>query len=62
ARKFAITPLGSGRLRHDRDTAVSGLAEVLADWPTEEVDNLVSALRRLNIGIERATGRFWPRP
>ncbi|WP_326623432.1 MarR family transcriptional regulator [Streptomyces decoyicus] len=61
ARKFRITQKGRDRLNADRDTVVSSLTEVVADWSPERLDNFVADLEQFNHDVERLTGRSWPR-
>lgn len=61
ARKFRITQKGQDRLAADRNAVVTGLAEVVADWPPDRLAAFVADLQRFNTDIERLTGRPWPR-
>jgi len=61
ARKFQITAAGTERLTAERETVITGLATVLHDWPVSRIERLVDDLRQLNVDIEQATGRPWPR-
>ncbi|MGP2436582.1 MarR family winged helix-turn-helix transcriptional regulator [Streptomyces sp. JW3] len=61
ARKFRITDEGRARLRADRDAIVTGLADVLGDWPADRLTRFVADLERFNTDIEQRTGRPWPR-
>ncbi|MEU4653251.1 MarR family transcriptional regulator [Streptomyces sp. NPDC023723] len=61
ARKFRITDEGRARLRADRDAIVTGLADVLGDWPADRLTQFIVDLERFNTDIEQRTGRPWPR-
>ncbi|WP_431945144.1 MarR family winged helix-turn-helix transcriptional regulator [Actinacidiphila sp. bgisy167] len=62
ARKFRITLRGARMLDEERDTIISGLDRVMADWSDEDIAAFASYLRRFNTDIERLAGRPWPRP
>lgn len=34
----------------------------MADWPEEDIATFAACLRRFNTGVERLSGRPWPRP
>jgi DNA-binding MarR family transcriptional regulator len=62
ARKFRITDEGARRLDEQRADIIAGIDDVLADWTADEVAAFAEFLRRFNAGIERRSGRPWPRP
>lgn len=62
ARKLAPTQLGLQRLAADRERSRQSLAEVLRDWPEEDVDQLLRMLMSFNVSIEDLEGQRWPRP
>lgn len=62
ARKFRITAEGVRRLDRLRAAIVAGIDEVVEDWTAEEVAAFAAFLKRFNAGIERRSGRPWPRP
>jgi DNA-binding MarR family transcriptional regulator len=62
ARKFRITEKGERLLAAQREEFVTGLAEVVADWPPERLQRFVADLEQFNTDIERISGRPWPRP
>ncbi|MCO5968374.1 MarR family winged helix-turn-helix transcriptional regulator [Actinoallomurus soli] len=62
ARKFRITDKGEQMLNEERETLVGSLDKIMADWSDEDIAAFVGYLRRFNSGIERLTGRPWPRP
>jgi len=62
ARKFRITAKGAGMLDQERDSIISGLDKVMADWTDEDIAAFTAYLRRFNTDIERLSGRPWPRP
>lgn len=62
ARKFRITTQGARMLDEERDTIISGLDRVMADWSDEDIAAFAAHLRRFNTDIERLAGRPWPRP
>lgn len=61
ARKFRITQHGTDRLADDRMALVTGLTQVVDDWPPERLANFVADLQRFNTDVERLAGRPWPR-
>jgi DNA-binding MarR family transcriptional regulator len=62
ARKFRITAEGERRLEQERGAIVGRMEEVMADWDPEDVATFAGYLQRFNTGIERVSGRPWPRP
>src|ERR1700754_2745199 len=62
ARKFRITAEGERRLEQERGASVRRMEEVMADWDPEDVATFARYLQRFNTGIERVSGRPWPRP
>ncbi|MFB4299154.1 MarR family winged helix-turn-helix transcriptional regulator [Actinomadura sp. NTSP31] len=62
ARKFRITAKGARLLDQERDSIISGLDKVMADWTDEDIAAFTAYLRRFNTDIERLSGRTWPRP
>ncbi|AGI92014.1 MULTISPECIES: MarR family winged helix-turn-helix transcriptional regulator [Streptomyces] len=62
ARKFRMTEAGMEALREEREGVVASLDRVMADWPEEDIAAFAAYLRRFNAGIERLSGRPWPRP
>lgn len=62
ARKYRITDEGSKRLVRYRELIVTGLEDILADWPRERLRRFIEDLKQFNTDIERHTGRPWPRP
>ncbi|KPC92543.1 transcriptional regulator [Streptomyces sp. NRRL F-6602] len=62
ARKFRMTEAGVEALREEREGVVASLDRVMADWPEEDIAAFAAYLRRFNAGIERLSGRPWPRP
>ncbi|MBL7488349.1 MarR family transcriptional regulator [Frankia sp. AgB1.9] len=62
ARKFRITAEGARRLDRQRADIVAGIDQVVEDWTAEEVAAFAAFLKRFNAGIERRSGRPWPRP
>jgi len=61
ARKFRITAEGRKRLSAHRNAVVAGIAEVIAEWPSERLENFIADLRQFNTDVERLSGRPWPR-
>ncbi|WP_051218246.1 MarR family winged helix-turn-helix transcriptional regulator [Nocardioides insulae] len=61
ARKFEVTEQGHAHLDGDRQLKLAGLAEVLSDWSSADVELLAEMLHRFNAAIERRDGRPWPR-
>ena len=61
ARKLRITPEGERRMHAYRAWVVTGLADLLADWPERDVAAFGGYLARFNEAIERKEGRPWPR-
>lgn len=61
ARKFRITKKGTERLTAERGRLATGIAKVLADWPSERLERFVADLRQFNTDVERLSGRPWPR-
>ncbi|MEV0380685.1 MarR family transcriptional regulator [Nonomuraea sp. NPDC050643] len=61
ARKFRITRKGAERLTAERDRLATGIAKVLADWPSERLERFIADLRQFNTDVERHSGRPWPR-
>ncbi|MEV5704075.1 MarR family transcriptional regulator [Actinoallomurus sp. NPDC052274] len=62
ARKFRITDKGEQMLNEERESLVGGLDKVMSDWSDEDIAAFAAYLRRFNTGIERLSGRPWPRP
>lgn len=62
ARKFELTDHGVELLDHDRTIKRTGLRQILADWPADDVVALASLLHRFNSAVEEREGRPWPRP
>jgi DNA-binding MarR family transcriptional regulator len=62
ARKYRITDKGLARLTEQREVFVTGVADVIADWPPERRQRFIADLRQFNTDIERISGRAWPRP
>lgn len=62
ARKFELTERGRELLDHDRTIKRTGLREILADWPADDIVALATLLHRFNSAIEDREGRPWPRP
>ncbi|MDL4770794.1 MULTISPECIES: MarR family winged helix-turn-helix transcriptional regulator [Thermomonosporaceae] len=62
ARKFRITDKGARMLDDERESVISGLGKVMADWSDDDIAAFASYLRRFNTDIERLAGRPWPRP
>lgn len=62
ARKFVLTDEGLSALKEEQQASRTALAAVVHDWSTEDQETLSSLLRRLNQGIEKRSGRTWPRP
>ncbi|MFC4119017.1 MarR family winged helix-turn-helix transcriptional regulator [Nonomuraea zeae] len=61
ARKFRITRKGAERLAAERGRLTTGVAKVLADWPSERLERFVADLEQFNMDVERLSGRIWPR-
>ncbi|MER5550185.1 MarR family transcriptional regulator [Streptomyces sp. NPDC002793] len=62
ARKFRITDRGAGLLDQERERVVRALDRVMHDWAEEDIAAFAAHLQRFNCGIERLSGRPWPRP
>ncbi|MFS0691544.1 MarR family winged helix-turn-helix transcriptional regulator [Streptomyces nitrosporeus] len=62
ARKFRITEEGSRLLDEERERTAETLERVMAEWPEQDVAAFAGYLKRFNAGIERLSGRPWPRP
>ncbi|MEW1722530.1 MarR family transcriptional regulator [Streptomyces sp. NPDC093109] len=62
ARKFGITEEGTRRLAEEREGIVDSLKRIMDGWSDEDMISFTVFLRRFNHGIERLTGRPWPRP
>ncbi|MFI1093605.1 MarR family winged helix-turn-helix transcriptional regulator [Streptomyces sp. NPDC020917] len=61
ARKLRITPEGERRMRAYRAWVVTGLDDLLADWPQRDIAAFSGFLARFNEAIEAKEGRPWPR-
>ncbi|MGW0004008.1 MarR family winged helix-turn-helix transcriptional regulator [Nocardia grenadensis] len=59
-----VRPSEKGLRLFEADLALQrrGVGAVLADWPDEEVEQLVRLLERFNEGVEGLARHPWPRP
>lgn len=62
ARKFRPTDLGEELLNEERTSSQAKFAQLLADWPEEELRTFVELLGKMNKAVETRVGRHWPRP
>ncbi|WP_328387971.1 MarR family winged helix-turn-helix transcriptional regulator [Nocardia sp. NBC_00416] len=62
ARKIRPSEKGLRIFRADLDLQQRGVGAALADWPDDDVDQLVRLMERFNEGIEGIARHPWPRP
>lgn len=62
ARKFRPTDLGKELLNEERTSSQEKYAELLSDWPEEDLRTFVELLKKLNKAVETRVGKHWPRP
>lgn len=62
ARKFHPTDLGNELLNEERTSSQEKYAELLSDWPEEDLRTFVKLLEKLNKAVETRVGKHWPRP
>ena len=62
ARKFRPTNLGEELLNEERTSSQEKFAQLLADWPEEDLRTFVELLEKMNKAVEQRVGRHWPRP
>jgi len=61
-RRFRITDTGMKALTAQRSYAENTLADLVADWPDEDVQTFLDYLQRFNMAIEQRQDQPWPRP
>ena len=61
ARLLRPTHAGLDQLESMRTSNAEGVLRLLSDWPREDLDTLVTLLRRLNVAVEEHEGLHWPR-
>jgi DNA-binding MarR family transcriptional regulator len=62
ARKHRPTAEGARRLHAEFEARAQAMRMATADWTDEEVETLVTLMRRFNEGMESRRGQSWPRP
>lgn len=61
ARKHHATEDGTRRLAAELDARRVSAERVVAGWADEDLDTVVTLLRRFNEGVEEVRGKPWPR-
>jgi len=62
ARKIQPSEKGIRLIEADLELQRSGVANMLADWPDDEIDQLVRLMERFNESVEGVVRHPWPRP